>query len=622
LKILPGEDGEQIACELQVVSLNNDPYYEALSYTWGTLVLDKQIVVRGSTFPITANLESALRNLRHASDSRLIWADLICINQKDEAEKSSQVALMGDIYRQASRCLVWLGDFQDQGINDFGAKQTFEIVSLLSKSKHCNELPFFEGGSMLQTYVSGFEGLRVLLLHPWWQRIWTVQEVVLPEQSLVVWGSQSLPFHILTDATKSVVDHRGSCCSVFYATFPEALRATLTTFTNSVGGIKAISDPNVLPTIPLRDLLWRFRYRQAANPSDKVLGLLGMIKQFKLNLRLDLEYAMTPAEIYTEVALEILREDSSFKSLNYGLISLIGHRGESTLLKNLPSWATDWSVAASSKAQYWYNRFRYDWFSCDGSFKMNLTIHKENLSLSLEGVYVDTITSVGKPLLRGVDDEFDAQDLRSSIREWSKLARVIPPEEGFVKTAIGDRDRQKRFVNCRRSIQIRQSDSAKTQDHEERYVAGGTRLAAFWHAMTGGLILYSDGSQPLRRCCPSDYTLLEAFLDGEALTCSLELNLLLQQWLKDQTYFTTKQGYMGTGPGTVEPGDQVWILFGSNVPFVLRDISAQKRPANGRRSEQPEKKSFGKIGDCYVHGIMQGEVFRDTKARSKILSLF
>lgn len=42
--------------------------------------------------------------------SRLLWADAVCINQADDAERGSQVGMMGRIYGQAARTLVWLGD--------------------------------------------------------------------------------------------------------------------------------------------------------------------------------------------------------------------------------------------------------------------------------------------------------------------------------------------------------------------------------------------------------------------------------------------------------------------------------------------------------------------------------
>lgn len=42
--------------------------------------------------------------------SRYLWIDAICINQDDIAEKNSQVAMMAEIYKKATRVNIWLGE--------------------------------------------------------------------------------------------------------------------------------------------------------------------------------------------------------------------------------------------------------------------------------------------------------------------------------------------------------------------------------------------------------------------------------------------------------------------------------------------------------------------------------
>ncbi|TVY28800.1 Heterokaryon incompatibility protein 6,OR allele [Lachnellula hyalina] len=74
------------------------------------------IEMDGSTYPVTINLYSALRNLRKPSEVRLMWVDSISINQRDDEEKSQQVNLMRDMYASANTCVVWFGDFLDHGI--------------------------------------------------------------------------------------------------------------------------------------------------------------------------------------------------------------------------------------------------------------------------------------------------------------------------------------------------------------------------------------------------------------------------------------------------------------------------------------------------------------------------
>jgi len=54
----------------------------------------------------------------------------------------------------------------------------------------------------------------------------------------------------------------------------------------------------------------------------------------------------------------------------------------------------------------------------------------------------------------------------------------------------------------------------------------------------------------------------------------------------------TSEGYLGRVPRGSEIGDTICILFGGCVPFVLRDTG------DGY---------FKFIGECYIHGIMDGE---------------
>lgn len=60
-------------------------------------------------FMITDSLYLALRRLRSISDSRFLWIDQICIDQRSTAERSEQVSIMRDIYSGATLVNAWLG---------------------------------------------------------------------------------------------------------------------------------------------------------------------------------------------------------------------------------------------------------------------------------------------------------------------------------------------------------------------------------------------------------------------------------------------------------------------------------------------------------------------------------
>ena len=53
----------------------------------------------------------------------------------------------------------------------------------------------------------------------------------------------------------------------------------------------------------------------------------------------------------------------------------------------------------------------------------------------------------------------------------------------------------------------------------------------------------------------------------------------------------TRKGFVGLVPGDAAEGDVICVFIGVKVPFVLRE----------------DEDGYQLLGDCYVHGIMEGE---------------
>ena len=126
-KILPADDFV-CNCRLEHATFSISKGikgYEALSYTWGrpnTHFPPPFITLNGAKFEVRENLSHALRYLTFNSKDRVLWIDVICINQDDTSEKSHQVQQMGDIYRMASQVVVWLGH------SSAGTKRAFQFI--------------------------------------------------------------------------------------------------------------------------------------------------------------------------------------------------------------------------------------------------------------------------------------------------------------------------------------------------------------------------------------------------------------------------------------------------------------------------------------------------------------
>ena len=115
ITLCPGPWLDVIECRLHELKLpiGRPPRpYKALSYAWKNSDLgeDVPIFINGKSIMISENLYTALRRLRHLRDPLEIWIDSLCINQKDERERTHQVSLMRDIYGNSEEVVIWLGE--------------------------------------------------------------------------------------------------------------------------------------------------------------------------------------------------------------------------------------------------------------------------------------------------------------------------------------------------------------------------------------------------------------------------------------------------------------------------------------------------------------------------------
>lgn len=139
--LLEGKESDDIVCRIIHRTLESGIQYEALSYVWGSCEEEYQIQLMDEYglgchfFPVTRNLEGALRLLRLETRSRALWIDAICINQKDSLERSAQVTMMRSIYSSSFSTVVYFGP-QDE-ISSKG----MELMRLMAGTIYIDRLP-------------------------------------------------------------------------------------------------------------------------------------------------------------------------------------------------------------------------------------------------------------------------------------------------------------------------------------------------------------------------------------------------------------------------------------------------------------------------------------------------
>ncbi|KAF7511266.1 hypothetical protein GJ744_004831 [Endocarpon pusillum] len=185
-----GAGAGEVSTELQIQEA--EPY-EALSYTWGGKP-DPEYFIRilegGQAYkiPITKNLESALRHLRHPSDATYLWVDALCINQVNHAEKGSQIPKMADIYNQATKVRVWLGEANDD--SDIALRFIRRVLTLGNLDE------------LVKDSLTSPEWAAVLDLmkRPLFSRRWVVQEIALARDACLHCGRESVTWTEFAEA--------------------------------------------------------------------------------------------------------------------------------------------------------------------------------------------------------------------------------------------------------------------------------------------------------------------------------------------------------------------------------------------------------------------------------------
>lgn len=157
------------------------------------------IICDGNVTKVTPSLYDALLQLRKRPPQEY-WIDALCINQTDDEERSSQVQMMGRIYREAELVLVWLGTMplglsRRHGDID---RTLPEILAFLSDDPN-NFFKKRDGEYTLgQSISKGVEVTRALLAlayllsRRYFRRLWVVQETALSKKVTFLLGEQSL----------------------------------------------------------------------------------------------------------------------------------------------------------------------------------------------------------------------------------------------------------------------------------------------------------------------------------------------------------------------------------------------------------------------------------------------
>lgn len=621
LQIHPGTGDSPIECSYSIASLDDaDMKYETVSYVWRDVKSGvgkpTHILVDGSPVQLGGSAHRALCQLRKPDQDRTIWIDALCIEQSNNVEKTEQVKLMGRIYKSCTQCAIFWGG--EDGVDRLGAKMAFEMISWMARD---GPRPLWLHDEALR--VKAAAAFKAAMVAPWWLRIWTVQEALLPPAATVYWCGFSLPFSSLHEASEVFFqddsdDESSEEDSSDEESDDEAASSEGgASEGGSEGGLGegggSSDDSSEYFTVadqPLEfcydgafndmtcrmrglafsrwedplSLLWRWRFRQSTDPRDKVYGLLGFRNDVTLPSANASDYTIDVCTLFASVTADLIRSEQNLRAL-------VGWRGTPHNIAGLPSWAVDWTIREAGWDRSRFYNHNDVWkseplagASADRGVR-NSTITLETIdepvpghpsmarprALALSGIYVDRIAVVGprEPDHGLVDDDDEVDWIMSESPRWCNLVREFQTKHpgklrlDWMRALIG-------VVTGKAFPRLKNIEDGERDQYGVPPLGQTLRMGA-WHS----------------------------------------------DMLGSQSLFITEGGLFGLGPCNATPGREVWIVGGAALPLLL-----QRREAAGKSEVERESLEYTFAGDAIVYGVMNGEAVKGTEGEEVTFRLY
>lgn len=537
-ELLPGDGSDPIVCQILTADFTSMPSYEAISYAWGDVNSSRHVICDGKVIKVTENLYSALIHLRFSDKSRYLWADALCINQDDIPERGLQVRQMQKIYRIARKVLIWLGPDSSDHLAEVAISSIFTISNFLCEKL---DIPVTKLGStdvLLQEIVSRnrarlpipsqcdfnnsstWNSLRWLYSHPYFQRVWAIQEIAANKARLV-YANQEITEWERVELV--------ACYIIMETAFSKEYKFSSTYCWWAASSRECARQPKN----------WLFCLYLASNylstdARDYVYGLRGLMDLNEGGELLNADYTKSVVEVYRDSVEAAL---VNFKKTDV-LLYLTGN--------NTPSWIPRWD-----KPMLFRNPFRFGkpvpWKPA-GETSAKWSINKHTNVLSLTGYVAATVSSAesynesifGNALLK---TEEGKQQLRPIWR------RILAMLRG---------DSSQNILST--SILTAAAVSLSFGLDEKCNPAEDSRLLENFRAY---LVMVLEAS--FSEYVTEDGAVISHDADGDAFGKPV--------WdfdYPESSIFRTNDGLIGCCTSVVESGDIVFIPLGSTYPLVLR----------------------------------------------------
>jgi hypothetical protein len=613
---------------------------------------------------------------------KLLWIDGLCIDQNNEEEKKFQVILMDTIYSKATLVTVFLCmstspsererrlrtgfQYRYDGIfgldRDVGTRLHYQEARLATNL--LNDIKILEKKFKYDDNDDGvyrslsrpisrdkrtrWEHLLKLLQHPWFERVWVVQEVALAKCVRIVYGDEVIIWDRFVSSLKTLQknqrfgvwlgywhglqfrEHSSLSCISRIDQYREKIQAC-SKWTHAVMEIwrsgsteKLLFDTfdaaNNEPLQKLKEVLRETRphireaeemrrkgvpgdtvppslsrlltdgfYFKATDPRDLIYGLMAICDN-----PLEINYAISPEKVYLAATKAVL-EKSVFHLLLHA--SGIGNRRQINYQTSvLPSWVPDWrSPLKYARLLDQGKDGKWTEFTAGGTLPSNLRLIGES-TLALPGLPVDSVERLWSLSLEDDDQNSElpfAGMFRLGLAYFKILSELLRPLE--------DSDPYLHVYPPQSLLEALQrtliTDKKKWSDDQTVI-----EVQSLFDEM-GGCIAFIQ---------TMDTNNVDAQLVFKIALALAKVIEPMEASCGGRQFFTSKKGYFGLCPPYTLKEDIIYIVPGIYAPVALRPVSIDRNDTHNKgrsskRRKRTSSKKFHLVGECYVHGLMRGE---------------
>ena len=616
--------------------------FVALSYVWGDPTAKCAIYIGESSVLVPVNLEAALRQLRNhnrVQQGFRIWIDALCINQADLVERAIQVLRMKDIYARAWRVVVWLGP---KAKNSDLAMMAIRFLSLQSQEKeplhglyhrldrYIIRMPCFQwkhAHTRIRMRQTVLRAIYHLLTRSYWRRLWIIQEVALAaRQSPVLCGDSCILLDDVYNALQFIqrdgavfgryiiysVKGGGTARREWGPTKEDTYTVSEKLWKRPVAIIEAQPERKV-PAAQMGysgafGVLLLSLEAFSSDERDRVYGLLGLPCLAGV-VDISPDYNCDPVEIFTAFSKSLFMSgDLNGLSLTRSTIPPIG-----TWYFKPPHFSRPRAPKLVCRHRTVNQGCRHglpSWvicFSCPPNLALPLPRGfsalptKPNIArpffrdrfLMVQGVVFDTIST----LSAFHATESDRKYPQNGPRRTSTYGSESATREVFWRTIVANTDRSNQPAPMEYCTVLEPSIWNIGIHGVDDNIYG---LKDFYHRNKSLMIFNQTLSQLIYGPKVTRIQKLKKQLrtTGRLLRetpLQRDATLRAMRVLGWRRLVTTYGGYLGLVPAGAIVGDVIAVIMGCDVPLVLRPVMG-------------ETSRFTLIGECYVHGIMSGEV--------------